>query len=202
LGVGSRPSSHSTSNYRIKPRTIIIIYYIYIGTSTPCSHTHPYYSMITAIVHKELLTKRHRWPWLEYVEGLYHMLRRLWRSTHRDLDPDTHIHTHTHTCARARRDFIYRPVNTFSKLDIRDNNVNTEWCLLSHYYGRRRRSGIIIYRVRVNLSFLFVSLYYIHSIAPPPLHTRTSPTPPPPPSPSPTTSSCGLLCIYTHVYYV
>jgi len=150
--------------------------------------------MITAIVHKELLTKRHRWPWLEYVEGLYHMLRRLWRSTHRDLDPDTH------TRARARRDFIYRPVNTFSKLDIRDNNVNTEWCLLSHYYGLRRRSGIIIYRVRVNLSFLFVSLYYIHSIAPPPLHTRTSPTPPPPPSP--TTSSCGLLytCIPMYMY--
>lgn len=75
--------------------------------------------------------------------------------------PRRHRPTHTHLW--ARRDFIYRPVNTFSKLDIRDNNVNTEWCLLSHYYGRRR-SGIIIYRVRVNLSFLFVSLYYIHSI--------------------------------------
>lgn len=89
--------------------------------------------------------------------------------------PRRHRHTdsQTHTRAqRARRDFIYRPVNTFSKLDIRDNNVNTEWCLLSHYYGRRR-SGIIIYRVRVNLSFLFVSLYYIHSITPPPLHTCT-----------------------------
>lgn len=127
--------------------------------------------VIAAIVHKELLTKRHRGPWLEYVEGLYHMLRRLWQSTQTQTHRLTDSQTHT-LARRARRDFIYRPVNTFSKLDIRDNNVNTEWCLLSHYYGRRR-SGIIIYRVRVNLSFLFVSLYYIHSITPPPLHTHT-----------------------------
>lgn len=59
--------------------------------------------------------------WSRYVEGLYHM-------------PIQHIHTRTNTHTHKCQDFIYRPVNTFSQLDIRDNNVNTKWCLLSHYY--------------------------------------------------------------------
>jgi len=124
-----------------------------------------------------------------------------WRSAQTLMDSDARTHTpthgtHAHASACARRDFIYRPVNTFSKLDIRDNNVNTEWCLLSHYYGRRRRSGIIIYRVRVNLSLSSLSLYIIIIIISilSPLrhftlarHRRRH---------RPTASSCGLLYMY------